>query len=104
MCDRWRRDFSAFLSDMGPRPSLRHSIDRIDNDGPYSPDNCRWATPKQQATNARSVILVDGVSLSEFAARHGVNYLNLYKRVTRGTAPKVALEMMRTGRRKSRAA
>jgi hypothetical protein len=52
MCDRWRKDFWAFVEDMGPRPSLNHSIDRYpDRHGEYSPDNCRWATSKQQAEN-----------------------------------------------------
>lgn len=51
ICDRWRDDFQAFLSDVGVRPTPEHSIDRIDNDGNYEPGNVRWATKSEQARN-----------------------------------------------------
>lgn len=53
VCDKWLKNFSAFLEDVGRRPSENHSLDRINNDGNYEPENCRWATSAEQNHNTR---------------------------------------------------
>ncbi len=62
VCDRWKNSFETFLADMGRKPSRRHSVERVDNDGNYEPDNCIWALPKVQGRNNRSnhMIEIDG--------------------------------------------
>ena len=58
VCQRWRDSFENFLADMGPKPSPKHSIDRIDNNGNYEPGNCRWATQTEQSRNTRRNVYV----------------------------------------------
>lgn len=55
LCERWqgKEGFKNFINDMGNRPSLKHSIDRIDNNGNYEPNNCKWSTQKEQIANKR---------------------------------------------------
>lgn len=77
VCDRWQSSFANFLADMGRRPSPRHTIDRIDNDKGYSPENCRWATPAEQGLNRRGnrrlTYRDETLTLTEWAHRVGLS-------------------------------
>jgi len=59
MCERWKKSYTAFLEDMGRRPSKYHSIDRRDNEKGYEKSNCRWATIIEQSENTRRAKLIE---------------------------------------------
>ena len=85
ICKRWD-SFAAFLADMGQRPSQKHQIDRINNNGHYEPSNCRWVTQQTQARNRRSNLVFthngETLCLVEWASRVGIHYRTLLTRVT----------------------
>jgi hypothetical protein len=61
ICERWQNSFEVFLQDMGPKPSVKHSIERINNEGNYEPGNCIWATHAEQMANRRPRMKVAGI-------------------------------------------
>lgn len=91
VCERWSTSFMAFLEDMGPRPSSKHSIDRIDVNGNYEPGNCRWATTREQALNKRTIVwlLVKGerMCMKDAASALGINRVTFGNRVRAGRLP-----------------
>ncbi len=78
ICERWVNSFDNFIYDMGPKPSPKHSIDRIDNNGNYEPGNCRWATQAEQCNNtrrnARYYIDGGGETQAQLARRFGIDH------------------------------
>lgn len=108
VCERWLMDtgFANFLADVGPRPSLRHTIDRIDNDGHYEPGNVRWATKTEQNRNSRKNVRLtfrgETLTIAEWSERTGIPYRALQTRVVRGWSTDRALTHRVQPRRRSR--
>lgn len=78
VCDRWLNSYEAFFEDMGKKPSPKHSIERIDNNGNYEPSNCKWATRTEQARNKSNTVFLEHngfrYTMAEWAERLGMNY------------------------------
>lgn len=87
VCDRWLK-FENFLADMGKCPGKEYSLDRINNDGDYCPENCRWATWIEQCNNQRKTIRVtingQTHSLAEWCRLRGADYGIARRRYVRG--------------------
>ncbi len=87
VCERWQK-FEHFFTDMGEKPTPKHSIDRIDNEGPYSPDNCRWATQQEQCQNRRGNLYLTyedrRQTITEWARESGLKIGTLFWRIHRG--------------------
>lgn len=88
VCNRWLNSFEDFITDMGNRPSHKHTIDRIDNNGDYSPENCRWATRKEQSRNTGRTKIIEWKNeyhcLKDWSKIIGINYSTLQNRFKGG--------------------
>ena len=92
VCDRWlgENGFENFVHDMGERPSPEHSLDRIDNNGDYCPENCRWATYKEQSNNQTSNVILEHngekKTLAQWCDFYDFDYKLAHARLRRGFA------------------
>ena len=86
VCRRWSENFENFFTDMGKRP-LNCSLDRIDNNGDYSKENCRWATPLEQNRNTSVVRLYElngeRRCVADFSSIYGINISTIKNRMRR---------------------
>ena len=86
VCESWSNSFENFIKDMGQKPTKNHSIDRIDNDSDYTPQNCRWATKKEQSNNTRTNRFItfnhETKTIAEWARKLNMNYETLLKRLS----------------------
>lgn len=96
ICGKWD-SFDVFLADMGPKPTPRHSLDRIDNNGNYCPENCRWATVEMQTRNQSNTKL-DAEKVNEIRGRweHGEPQQSIAARF--GLAPSMVSRIVRRER------
>ena len=95
VCERWRESFLNFYADMGPKPTTRHSIDRVNSSLGYSPENCRWADPKEQRRNQHTVRVITYMGrsqlLTDWAREIGIHPASLHERLQRTTDLAIAL-------------
>ena len=103
VCDQWANDFMTFLKDVGPKPSSKHTLDRIDSNGDYEPGNIQWATQKQQHNNRTDnrIVTVEGVpmTVAEAAEKYNVPHVRIRNRLNYGWAGEAAVLIPLQGRR-----
>lgn len=103
MHEPWRASYRLFceelLSEIGPRPSPQHSVDRVDNDRGYFPGNLRWATRFEQAANKRNTKLIDGMPQAAFGRLHGFSHAWVARQVRLGRSGAEILAARRYYRR-----
>lgn len=91
MCKEWQDDFRVFIKHMGPKPTPKHELERINNNGNYEPGNCRWATRKEQMCNTRRNVNVtwrgETKTIQEWAKQLGWSWHCMYNRIIRRQWP-----------------
>lgn len=105
VCARWRGHYELFFADMGKRPTRKHTLERIDNDGNYEPGNCRWATRQEQSRNTRrnKRIKLNGEVkvVKDWAEEFGILEDTIRERISRGwPADRAVTEPSRTIKRR----
>lgn len=100
VCGRWE-NYLNFLSDMGRKPTKNYSLDRIDNNGDYTPENCRWATKSEQNKNRSVTVWIEHegkkMLTQDWALEVGLSYSTLYARLRNGWSIKRALNTLKKG-------
>lgn len=94
ICDRWaigeggKSGFECFIEDMGDRPSLKHSLDRINPTGNYEPSNCRWATDREQQNNRSNNIMIEAFgrvdTIANWSRERGIGRVAILNRLAAG--------------------
>jgi hypothetical protein len=96
VCARWKDSFENFLADMGKKPSPQHSLDRVDNAGNYEPQNCRWATKKEQSCNTSANVFLthngETLTISQWTEKLGFNQNVIAYRLKHGWSVEKALD------------
>ena len=106
VCERWLKSASAFIEDMGPTYCDGMSLDRIDNDGWYTPENCKWSSIVDQNRNRRNTIRVEFpgygmMTIKEASDVSGVGYHTIRMRIVRGFPPERWLEPVKERKKKN---
>jgi hypothetical protein len=109
VCERWRSSFEVFAADVGPRPSPKHTLGRIDNEGDYRPGNVEWQTRTEQNRNQRSNCHITAYGrtqiLADWARETGISATSIRYRLKVGWSPEAAITIPRgPAGRKRRAA
>jgi hypothetical protein len=92
VCKKWQKSFLAFKEDMGPKPDSSYTLDRIDNEKNYTPQNCRWATKDQQNFNKRTNRKIGPYgSVTQAARELGIPRGRIFGRLSRGWSEEDAL-------------